>query len=386
MKQLVQDIIGCAQMPGQWERVLHDTAEELGLFATVLFKIHDFQSMRGDFYWSERIRLSLPDDIKSLVESGQDTEDHEAFARLMQLPALTPHSELSLMGVTHREDLPPSKIRVSVQELGVEARIGTILNRSGPWADCLITHTKAGEDHLRFTRNPKVHMLMPLFSGAITLGRVLDALRARYSAALSALDHLGLGVFILDTGGRVADRNAEAQTILDQRDGLSISATGQIRLHDPQAQLDLQNVLHQQFEPQENTNPTSAGILAAPRQSGVFDYLISARALRDVEGELEHDFRGTFLTVIDPARRDVLSADGLTTLGELTAAEGQITQLLVNGLKIADISDRQDVSVETVRSHVKSVLQKLRCGSQSDVIRTAASTRLPFIGTGKSES
>ena len=379
MQYLVETILACAQRQDRWEPAIDALADEFDLFAAVLFKLHDFQTQRGGFYWSDRVRTGLPEAVRRQVEAGEDTDDHAAFAGLLQLPPLVPHDELSILGVNRVEDLPPSDIRAHANAAGVKVRIGTILNRNGPWADCLITHTKGPEDHIAFAHDPRFRMIAPLLAGTVTIGRVFDELRSRYNAALMALDHLGLGVFILDSAGRVVERNAGAQAILDQRDGIALASTGELRLADPEAQLALKQAVQTQSHPLEAGPDARLNMLTAPRPSGAFDFLISARALRDVDGEMARGFAGVFLTVIDPTRRDVLSADGLTELGALTDAESRITQMLVQGHKVLHISEQQEVSVETVRSHVKSVLRKLRCNSQGDVIRAAASTRLPFV-------
>lgn len=260
-------------------------------------------------------------------------------------------------------------------------RIPTVLNRSGPWVDGLFAHTKGASDHKRFVTDPKVRLLLPVISGSIKLGRILGTLRSRYHAALTALDNLGLGVFILDSLGRVVELNSEAQSILDHEDGLYLSPSGYIATTDPQANLDVQRSIHAQLNLARKRDGGDWSLSSVPRPSGNYEYLVSARALKDVDGELEEDFSGVFVTVIDPARTEVLSSDGLSVLGGLTNAESRITQLLIDGLKISDIAEHRDVSIETVRSQVKTLFQKLRCHSQSDVIRAAASTRLPLVET-----
>jgi len=93
---------------------------------------------------------------------------------------------------------------------------------------------------------------------------------------------------------------------------------------------------------------------------------------------IEAGLKCAFVTVIDPSRKKPLSSEGLTALGHLTTAESAIVQFLVEGHRPSDIAERRDVSVNTIKSQLKDVSRKLRCKSQSDIIRVAAATRLPL--------
>ena len=338
MQHVVETILACAQRQDRWETAIDTLVDEFELFSAILFKVHDFHSCRSSVYWSGRLKAEIPEHALRKFEAGEDTDDHDAFEGLLRLPALVPYDEMKIWGVDRVEDLPPSDIRAQSNAIGIKVRLATILNRNGPWADCLITHTKGPEDHIAFAQDPRFRMIAPVLAGTVTIGRVFDELRSRYNAALMALDHLGLGVFILDSAGRVVERNAGAQAILDQRDGIVLASTGELRLADPEAQLALKQAVQTQSHPLDAGPDGRLNMLSAPRPSGAFDFLIFARALRDVDGEIERNFAGVFLTVIDPARRDVLSAQGLTALGALTDAESRITQMLVQGHKVLDIS------------------------------------------------
>lgn len=379
MQDLVEDILGCAQRSEDWEPTLNRITEQFGLYSAVIFTIHDFAAMRTGFYWSDRLRTGFSEEARARIERGEDVEDHEAYARVMRLPALVPADELSLMGVDSHADLPPSEIRDLCEQIGIKMRIPAVLNRSGPWVDGFFAHTRHENDHKAFIVDPDVRTMLAVVSNSITLGRVIQTLKSRYRAALTSLDRLGLGVFVLDSLGRVVERNREAQNILDQKDGLSISSAGRLLPADTNAAAELEQIIHAQSNLTEDNSDPKKSMMSVPRSSLAYDYLMSVRALRDVDGELSSGFHGLFVIAIDPARGNALSSDGLTALGGLTQVESETAQLLVNGLKIVDISAHRDVSVDTVRNQVKTIFQKLRCNSQSDVIRTAAVTRIPLV-------
>jgi DNA-binding CsgD family transcriptional regulator len=73
-----------------------------------------------------------------------------------------------------------------------------------------------------------------------------------------------------------------------------------------------------------------------------------------------------FLT--DPERRVRLDARGLRADYGLTAAETRVAELLVQGADVAGIGRRLGVSIHTVRSQVKRVLEKTATSRQSELV------------------
>lgn len=110
MQELVQQILACAQRQRQWEATLNSFVDEFDLFSAMIFTIHDFNEMRSGFYWSENVKTGLSETTKQRIVSGEDHDDHEAYARILRLPALVPHDELTLMRVERVDQLPPSDI------------------------------------------------------------------------------------------------------------------------------------------------------------------------------------------------------------------------------------------------------------------------------------
>ena len=61
---------------------------------------------------------------------------------------------------------------------------------------------------------------------------------------------------------------------------------------------------------------------------------------------------------------------------EITSRERQIVQCLVDGLSYKLIADRLDISIDTVRYHLKNLYKKLRVNSKSEVVSKALRTNL----------
>ena len=61
---------------------------------------------------------------------------------------------------------------------------------------------------------------------------------------------------------------------------------------------------------------------------------------------------------------------------EITAREHQLVQCLVDGLSYKLIADRLDISIDTVRYHLKNLYKKLRVNSKSEVVSKALQTKI----------
>ncbi len=66
---------------------------------------------------------------------------------------------------------------------------------------------------------------------------------------------------------------------------------------------------------------------------------------------------------------------------ELTAREWEVLDLLCADRSTAEIAEELEMSVETVRSHVKHILRKLEVHSRAEAIKAAESLRSPVLRT-----
>lgn len=374
--ELINSIFEAAQDSSKFERCLDLYNQELGLKSSVIFSIHDFSDLRAGFRWSSFIREHLPPEIRHQLERGDDENERQAYRALTGLPAQIPYPEPELFGVEDHSQLPYSEIREAGEALGVYQRISCALNRSGPWMDALFVH---GDKHFEghdYCSDPKVQMLMPVLANAVELSRVTSSLRKKYAAALSALDRLGLGIFLLDRRGYVAEANRCAKDILDKQDGLYLHANGRLWCSDSDESEVLQVEHRLVFEVRPRSNAKI--VQAITRPSGEFPYLWSMSCIKDADAEIVPGEQFTFLAIIDPSLKGRLSAEGIRILGGLTEVEGEITELLVAGHRVSEIAVLRDVQENTIRAHMKAIFGKLRCSSQADLMRLASATRLPL--------
>jgi|GEM_PF-1775971 len=378
MKQLVEDVMASCADPTLWDRALNSFNEVFGITASCMFSVHEFRDLRLNFAWSQYHRTQMQPDVLEMMQAGGDGGDAPGYETLLRLPAQTLYDEPALFQVDGYGDLPPSNVRSITEGHGFVMRCAAALNQNGPWIDGLFCQHKSDREWRGFLADGRVQIILPMMASGVALGRTLGALRARYQASLSVLDALGLAVFLVDHSGSVIERNTAAQRILDDADGLSVSRQNHVKLSGPERTSELETMIEAANGLARGNLGAARTVLSCARPSGRYDYLLSVRALSDVNAELETGLKCAFVTVIDPARQQHLSVEGLKELAQLSDAEGAVAALLVEGLKIAEVAERRNVSPNTIKAQLKSISQKLRCSSQSDIIRMAASTRIPL--------
>lgn len=344
-----------------------------------MFGIHQFFDLRMDSFYSKYIRDRAPDYLFEMLESGNDTDDIPAYQNLLSHAPYKFRSEFELFGTDDERDFPQNKIRHESKLMGMNYRSGAALNAFGPWLDGLFTQSGTRRQIDALSDWMYASQVLPIISQSLTLGRVFNELRQKYVASLAALDHLGIGVLLTDARGFVVERNKAADAIIDANDGLAVSRSGRLQPSDTSTEAALTYMVQEHTALFAGESAPKRSMLAIPRPSSKYDYLLSVRSLVDRAGELESNMACMFVTVIDPERKGVLSEEGIAALGQLTAAEAEVAGSLVQGLKVPEISEQRSVAENTVHMQIKALLQKLRCRSQSDVIRIAAATKLPSV-------
>ena len=378
MRELIENILSCSSDPKNWERSLDSFNREFGITASCMFSVHEFDSNNMNMAFSQYFHENLTPELRDAVENGGDSDDDAAYQALFRLPAPQLYDERAILGVASYEELPPSEVRRMTAEMGLHRRVAAALNKTGPWIDGFFTQQKTEQECQNFLADTRTEFVLPIMANSIALGRTLQALHARFSQSLNVLGKLGLGVFLVDQSGCVVEHNEEAQRILDSADGITMTSTKRLTLFGPDSNRELNAMIATANGITRGEIAEDHTFMAAERPSGDYEYLLSVRPLSDGLAELEAGLKCAFVTVVDPTRRNVLSGEGLAALGQLSEAEQEVVALLIQGLRPAAVAEQRDVSLNTTKTQLRTISQKLRCTSQNDIIRMAAATRIPI--------
>jgi DNA-binding CsgD family transcriptional regulator/GAF domain-containing protein len=245
---------------------------------------------------------------------------------------------------------------------------GPVLKRNGTVAMLSLSRLEQRgpftDTHLRM-----IGLLMPHLRRACLLHQRLTRLRAEGTGALAALDLLPHAVWLLDGHGRLLVSNRAGRELDRRRDGLWIGRDGRPMAADPRERLALQQLI-------------AAAIAAGQGRSTVSDGAMRVRGPGHAEPlhVMLYPLRGDALVpgsslamfVFDPSRSPPPDAELLRTFYGLTPAEARLACALAQGASVDDYGASQQLSVNTVRTHLKHALEKTGVHRQSQLVALVA--------------
>jgi DNA-binding NarL/FixJ family response regulator len=118
------------------------------------------------------------------------------------------------------------------------------------------------------------------------------------------------------------------------------------------------------------TGDSDADLLYEGLDSGARGYALKAGSMEELVGAIERIAAGG--SYVDPRLdRILLSPRATANLPQLSPREREIMHLMAEGMTAERIGEQLGVSVETVRTHVRNVIRKLRARNRVHAIAIA---------------
>lgn len=252
---------------------------------------------------------------------------------------------------------------------GVARRIGVRLNADPIWFDAMSIGFDQSELEIPFSASERSSVLLPHLTKAIEIGRVFALLKARYKAALSALNRIQAGIAIALPDGQIIVKNDEAERILTLKDGIRISNDGRLTTTDSDVTSKIQKHILDVGSTARGQGNLHESLVSVARPSGLTPILLDIAPVSDSKNELEAGLDGALVTLIDPERMPYLRLERFTKLYGLTKAETEVCGWIAHGATIAEIADRRGTSPVTAKNQVSMVLSKAGVGTRTELIR-----------------
>jgi len=331
----------------------------------------------------QRLEQALEVDLIHLVVNSHDQRHmfFQIYSNDAFLPAAHSYRE-------HYSTLDPRKVLLKGKPVGesyccADYFDDTFVSRSAFFQEWLLPHggryvgggcvlrTPQQNGHLAFHhflgRKPFDHdkmaiirLLLPHFVQLLQLREQTQTLREQAAIGLGALDHLQYGVAGLGDGGELHYANRRAEQLLAQL-GSNVHAGG-LASHGQLYRLLLQSrllghaVSYRQPLPQGAIHclllPVSRSVLWLPAH------------------EWESSRTRYLLILNDSRQHRVAPASQLRELFDLSPAEARLAHALAGGSSLDDYAAANCVSVNTVRSQLRQVLDKTGERRQQDLVRS----------------
>jgi DNA-binding CsgD family transcriptional regulator len=192
--------------------------------------------------------------------------------------------------------------------------------------------------------------LLPHIARSLHLHLLIDRLSAGVNTAATLLDRLPLGIIFFDEHATCLSMNENARRALNEARSL---------LRHMQAY-----ILSRTKSARPSGKATRPHVLTLPPNLGEQHYfLLTWDILADGQDKVH-----TVFFILNPDQKVKIDDQALCRLFRLTAAEARVAGLIANGTHLDDIAAQLDVSLNTVRTHLRHIFEKTGVERQADLV------------------
>lgn len=361
-QQLVLAIYDTVADPSKWPGVLDQIVDQSNACGSLIFEIEEDQlrvaTMSGYFQpepLTEYLRLF----------KAEETADQTEFLK----QSLSGDGHDILSDSILFEDVEEFKSRPHVQyvmQAGILHRAAVLLSKDN--SNLARFSIQFGSERGPITEEESAYLnkLLPHVSKALELGRPATQLGSVRRSMLSALDHLTIGVCVLDAKGRVVERNEEFRRQEEAYRAFDVARSGRLQFVDAGNARMFDDLLsdsrkHGQFGARPRKEALSADVESV--------LCIEVVPLKTADALGGSTLDGHLVYSTDTSCPTAFDARLFGSLYGLTETEVELASLIAEGLTNAQIAERRGRSVETVSSHVKSILSKTQCATRTQFVR-----------------
>jgi len=239
-----------------------------------------------------------------------------------------------------------------------------------PNGDALVFHLERRRDRGPVERHllDALDGLRPHLARAAMLSARMQFERAR--VAVETLNAIGLPAAVLGARMHMLAANGLLEALDAQ---VAIRAGDRLALTSPPAN----TLLRETLDRLEVLDEAVAASIPLPAQAGHPSAVLHLLPVRRAALDIFSNARA-LLVVTQLAAASAPGADLLAGLFDLTPAEARIARALTEGLTLQDAATRYGLSLETVRSQLKSVLSKTGTHRQTELVALLLGSVLPL--------
>lgn len=227
-----------------------------------------------------------------------------------------------------------------------------------------------GMDQEQFSDNELkvLSRLYPHFRRVFDFSDILEKLHEKEELLSCALAKVPLGLIAIDADMRIHFINDLAASLTNSVFGLHIK-NKQLFTDQTASQKQLKAKIQSVLDGQ-----VSASSLQLDNNNNMtpLSITITNSSIQDLE-ILKDEVNTPNYALMYISHPDFCSHMSLGVLKEvynLTTSEAQLALALTNGLSLQDYADSKNISIQTVRSQLKNVFNKVQVNSQTDLVRT----------------
>ena len=221
----------------------------------------------------------------------------------------------------------------------------------------------------------KLKLLMPHLSRALGVMFKLRDTEFKVANCMHALNCLSRGVLLFNSFGQVCHANDSAKTLLNLKDGLQLkplTTTGpwQLKAATAKEQTLLDTAISEAISPDVLTTRHFSHAINVQRPSGKTAFMLSFSSLGDShEFLMPSDQPCAIAFIYDPSKPITLNNELLKNTYELSNVELKVAGYLVNGYNVEQTADELDVSINTIKTHLKQIHFKTNSHNRAQLVK-----------------
>jgi DNA-binding CsgD family transcriptional regulator/PAS domain-containing protein len=253
-----------------------------------------------------------------------------------------------------------------LSKLGIFHRAAGVLNKDNQWISLFSVQLNSTRRQLDDEERSCMALLLPHFAKALDLGLPMRQLERRSQSIIAAIDHLTIGICILDRNGNIVLKNDEFARQQDTSRAFEVGTTGKLRMRNGLDQKRFENLKddvrhHGQFgaRPRKEAVSTSAD-----------NYLCVEITPLSHAGDIgSKAFDGFIVCSTDTSLPVQCATSAVQHAFKLTGAEMNLVDAICQGLTNPEIAALRGRSVLTINAQVKSMLSKSQCATRTQFVR-----------------
>jgi DNA-binding CsgD family transcriptional regulator len=363
---LIGDIYEAVFEPALWPSILERIADSVHA-TTTAFALHDPETRYGLVLGHVRADPSL--------SQMYDDYYHKLNPHIQKLSLILSTGELAVgQSVISDEALEQTEYYndfLKRQDLFHLA--GGTIAREGSLRYGLTTLRPRRKGEFEARELKPLQALFPHLARAARISKELNT----SAHVLQSFVTLQIGLILLDRQGRVIQANAPAEGILNQKDGLSLNAQGQLLSQKRNDSLPAKLMAAIATATGEGSH--AGGDVLIERHSGKTPYRLSIMPLRVSNFVSQWKQAVAAIFVTDPHVEPCLDSTSLQKHYGVTRHEAAVAALLVQGLDLNEICAQLGVKKTTVRTQIRGLMDKFAVKRQVALV-----LKLSKIGAGRS--
>ena len=310
-----------------------------------------------------------------------ELQDHEFFARRSQMTdriELIPDADLIRESQAKGDIFERPHMKMQMQ-YGFKHRAGALLNKDDYFRDRIGMVYDIDYGPPQRADIAAAEAVLPHLAKALDVSRPATQAQAMSASIAKSIDHLNVGVCILDKKHRVVFRNIEFARQVSRYDAFKQEMNGTLVFNADRFDRSIVNLMtHHRNHGKFGARPRKEAVATAIDPSGQFALCVEIAPLRRACEFDEIGLDGHIIYSLDTSQSFDVRTAMIAEMFKLTKSEAEILQLMAEGLTNTQISDRRSKSIHTVNSQVKAVLSKTKTANRMQLIRLATNLSAGF--------